>query len=740
MQASRQLVPTARTRPRALRTRPRALPGDALHSRLRRTCRVVLSLPFCLLRLLVAITFAVLVGPLDVSAQTSPTNNNRAQVDFAGLDIQAIAGWDGTVDQTTPIPLSFLISNFSDNVIEGQLILTDPLNGKEVRLGEIFIGPNSVRRFSSIQAMPDWYQCVATFSHEDRILWRRELAITTGKDFSEDVNYLLFVDDGNRMLQWPADETTAEASSSRFVPKPGRGRGVQPLAVRSWQVPQHPGPLTVAQAMVFSETARLETLNDAQWDAIARWICLGGTVFVSEKSTEVIERLKKATPLIVQPAMNIDQLSVHRCGNGSLREYSGPLFSASDTTAPRLIAEAASQLSRYNQMTMIDESSLNWWDSQNADKTRMLVIAVFGIYTLLSGVVTLLLSRLSRRRIAAYTGTVVLAACVAAVVLGGLLRSSDGDLRWVTITQAGPGGVVQLAKIDVQSAGGRNSQVAVRGTKPDLQLVESDTINPRRYYSYVPESNRTGYPPFSSQADLLPDESDACQVNVPITPWGYRQAYATAFDPKVRGLEIKLKWNPPNFPMDTLATMLDQHLILPGQFELNVTNHLPFDLTECRLIISRTVVSQVAGSITHVLDPRTGGLRMQTGASMGKLQHLESMALVENLPISATVTQQAMSMINSSTDDWSFQGRWNDSPVLLPRIAYDGATSAWIVARISRSPILSIDEQRSDFKPLQGLHLFVQEILPEDMPEEWVKIQQPVLERQQKAAAAAKSQ
>jgi hypothetical protein len=713
--------------------------------RLCRKCRIVLSLSFSLLHLLLAMSAAVLVEPLNVSAQTVPPNSNRTQVDFAGLDIQAIAGWDGTVDQAAPVPFSFLISNFSDDVIEGQLILTDPLNGKELRLGEIFIGPNSVRRFSSIQAVPDWYQCVATFSHEDRVLWRRELAITTGKDFSEDLNYLLFVDEGTRMLQWPVDESTAGesaavSSSSRFVPKPGRGRAVQPLAVKSWQVPQHPGPLTVAQAMVFSETADLKMLNDAQWDAIAKWICLGGTVFVSEKSTEVSDRLQKATPLIMQPAVNIDQLSVHRCGSGSLREYSGPLFSANDTTAPRLIAEATSRLSRYNLMTMVDETSLTWWDSQNADKTRILVVVVFGIYTLLSGVVTLLLFRLSRRRIAAWTGTVVLAACVAAVVLGGLLRSSDGDLRWVTITQSEPGGLVQLAKIDVQSAGGRNSQVAVRGTNPDLQLVESENINPYGYHYYVPESNRAGYPPFSWQADLLPAESDACQINVPITPWGYRQAYATAFDPNFRGLEVKLTWDRPNFPMETLATMMSQDVILPGQFTLSVTNRLPFDLAECRLVIGRTTVSQGTGAITHVYDPRTGAFLMQTGAAVGDLQHMKSAALVENLPTSSTVTQQAIRMINSRTDTQSFSGRWSDSPILLPRIAYDGATSAWIVARISRSPILAIDEQRSDFKPLQELHLFVQEILSEDMPDEWVKLQQSVLEQQQKAAAAIKSQ
>jgi hypothetical protein len=62
------------------------------------------------------------------------------------------------------------------------------------------------------------------------------------------------------------------------------------------------------------------------------------------------------------------------------------------------------------------------------------------------------------------------------------------------------------------------------------------------------------------------------------------------------------------------------------------------------------------------------------------------------------------------------------------------------VGRISRSPILSIDEQRSDFRAFEEMHIFVQEILPEDMPEEWLKSQQLRLEKLVESAEKMKSQ
>ena len=74
----------------------------------------------------------------------------------------------------------------------------------------------------------------------------------------------------------------------------------------------------------------------------------------------------------------------------------------------------------------------------------------------------------------------------------------------------------------------------------------------------------------------------------------------------------------------------------------------------------------------------------------------------------------------------------------FPAVGRDGATSVWIVAQISKSPILSIDQQRSDFESLQGQHWYVQEVLPEQVPQEWRDVTERLLKEQLEAAAAAK--
>jgi len=45
-------------------------------------------------------------------------------------------------------------------------------------------------------------------------------------------------------------------------------------------------------------------------------------------------------------------------------------------------------------------------------------------------------------------------------------------------------------------------------------------------------------------------------------------------------------------------------------------------------------------------------------------------------------------------------------------------TSAWIVGRLSESPVLQLDERHNEFTLQEnGLHLFIQELRPEDMPD-----------------------
>ena len=475
------------------------------------------------------IQYLLILILVNVSAHTSAmaqsaANNEQRQPDFPGLDIQAVVGWDGRVEVDAPVPVSFLISNQSNEVLEGQLILSEPETEREINLGDVFVGPGSVRRFSSVLSLSDWNDCVATYTDGSRDFWTRPLLLMTGKDFSEDVNYLLFVDDGGRALQLPVAETSAApgsqqsatsapepagASPDRFTSQFGFGRSVQSVSVKSWQIPQHPGPLTVAQAMLFSETAKVDMLNDPQWGAIGRWVCLGGTVFVHDSSKEVLERLKKAAPLRSLPAVLQNEHQVYRCGIGSIREYSGGLFSTDDSQAIQKLLDASSQLSRYNVLSIPDQLPEAYVGTSNANFTRMMVLAVFSIYLLFSGVVALLMFRSNRRRVMTYTVSVVTIACLTAALLGSYLRNSRGDLHWQSVIVGSPGGAVQVAQIQVQSAGGRNTQVAVRGKNTDLQLLRKKSTDRSDYYSrfavYNPgqAEGAVGYAPFSVQPNLL---------------------------------------------------------------------------------------------------------------------------------------------------------------------------------------------------------------------------------------------
>ena len=706
-------------------------------------------------------------GSVVAIAQGPGRDADKPKPDFPGLDIQVEAGWDGRVEVNAPVPISFLLSNQSEQVLEGQLILTDPFTKKEVNLGDVFIGPASVKRFSSVQALTGWSDCVATYTDGDEVYWTRPVPLITGKDFSEDLNFLLFVDDGGRALQLPGSETPASAESvqpnavqnsptmsggmaidpSRYIPRQGSGRAVQPLSVKTWQIPQHPGPLTVTQGILFSESAKPEMLNEQQWDAIGRWMCLGGTVFLHDSSKEVLDRLKKAAPLTVQPPARWEELSVHRCGGGSIREYSGKLFSADDRTTMEIVLAAVGKLSRTNILWVLDETSIGSWSSSNADKTRLMVIVVFAIYMLFSGVITLLLFRMNRRRVAIYTSSVVLIACIAAAVLGGVLRTSRGDLQWHSVTQSGPGGVSQVAEIDVQSAGGRNTGIAVQGKRADLQLLESTDQSDRHhqydpyYYGYngynssYESSIATGYAAFTTQSNLLPDSPDAFRIRVPITPWGFRKSTATAYDTNLRGLEVKLSYKSDNNAAEQMIYPTGSSVIARGKWTVEVSNQLPFDLTDCRLVLM-TCRAEVS-----VDSPGNFGFGSPALAATPTIRLVPGNAnvAIENLPVYASKTS-SVETVEFQVSQTTNQGFGMNVANACPRAAYNGSTGAWFLGRASKSPLLSIDDKESDFEPLNEVHYIIQEIYPEQLPEEWIEQHQMWMDLQLKGAEEQLSQ
>jgi hypothetical protein len=673
----------------------------------------VLYLPDSTTRTLLA-GLMLFVGASPAIAQTDETRDDS---DTPGLVIEATAGWDGTVDQSAPVPISFLISNYSKRPIEGQFVLSDPMNGHVVLLGEVYIAPEGTRRFTSIQSLTNWFECFATLEFGGHVLWRRELALHTGNTFLANVNYALLIDDSGRTLPLPGATNTAGLQVSTELTVAGEaGRQIECLTVKSWQVPNHPGAIIVAQAVLFPErSGAIKSLNRIQWQALAEWMCLGGTIFVHNESADIVDRLNELAPLEAGERMPSGEDSVRRVGLGAIHEYSLPLFSSGGETMRQQIATAVANLPKHHITTITGSAGINNHQVGRADINRGLVVAFFVLYTFISGAVTLVLFRLTRRRIALYTVTVVLGASVLSGVLGGILRVSEGDLRWMTVTQSGAGGLVQIGRIDVQSAGGRNKTVAISGERTDLQSVGT----PPRYYSW--NQRPMGYPPFSWQPNLAKSDTGIYKVNVPMTPWGIRRLYATAYDKTSQGMDFNLKFEPHILPRSEDGAESDSTDMPAGDFSLTLVNRFPFDVSDCWLVIGATrwasgqTISQ-QGNRSGLLSyfPRPPQAVVPTKDGLIDVYHMKQL---HSLPSDEIRTESFEAEFEFKNADWDMSRTFQGGSVTPPRISRLGTASAWIIGRIQNPPGLSIDRAGTDFVPQESLHLFIQEIRPENMPD-----------------------
>lgn len=666
------------------------------------------------------------------SAALAQNDESTMDRDSPGLVVEARAGWDGTVDRAAPVPVSLLLSNFSDRDIEGHLILSDPRNGWETDLGEIYLSAGATRRFTSIQAFTGWSDCYVALIHDAEVLWRRNLSLNTGSSFNANISFALVINDSQRNPDFPAERPVAVTNPSAAIAG-SEGRPVRFLHVKSWQVPTHPGPLISAQAMIFPEDTPDDNLNGGQWHAIARWMCMGGTVFVHAGSPEVTKRLVESSLMRGELPVQQEHFAVRRIGLGAICEYAPKLFTVESLSTRQAIAETIAKLNRQHLCTSVD-SVHPVRPTGRADRNRMLMVACFGLYTVFSGLIALLLMRRSRRSIVAYMVGVVGTASILSGLLGGVLRMSSGDLTWASITQAGAGGVIQMGRIDVQSAGGRNTQVAITGENADLQATKRQT----RSYRYWNNSTK-GFPPFSWQPNQARGVENTYQVNVPITSWGRRQLMATGIQSDLRRMDFELTFQPRDQsvinPTDdsgvSAAEEASQLIDMPsGKFSLNVVNHLPFTVFDCRLVIGTAAATDAAvanGSRTTTIQViPSGGLSrpIRIRQSPGSMNPAIEIYHVQELPTllpNATHQLTFDAGFRIKADNVTFSRRMQHDLHVLPKVSHVGAVSAWLVGRLEESPIIAIDDSRSDFVTQAALHVFIQEILPEDMPDNFVR-------------------
>lgn len=663
-------------------------------------------------------------------AAMAQADRSQREADAPGLVIEAALGWDGTVDRSAPVPVSFLITNHSDRIIEGQFTLSDPDTGHQAMLGEVVIGPGATRRFASIQDLSDWSECTAALRNGGQVLWQRDLALVSGSAFLANVSFALYVDDSGWRLPLPgAMANAAPISDSDLLVAGEQGRPVRCLTVKSWQVPDHPGPLVPTQAIIFPEGAEVDNLNRVQWQAVAEWMCLGGTVFVHAESREIIARLTESAPLDPGAADQSDEFLVRRCGLGAIYEYQQPLFTTDGDEVRRQIAETTALLTKNHLSNLVATTNLHRRGPNRADRNRVLVVILFAFYTLLSGVVALLLFRLTRRRIGAYTLIVVAGGSVASALLGGFLRFSQGDLQWITVTQAGAGGIVQVARIDVQSSGGRSSQVAVHGEHADLQYFGQ--AEPYYYWN----RRWTGFPAFTWQPNRADGDDETYQVRVPMTPWGRRQLLAIGFKRELQPLDFQLTFEPrepppageaaqndaDREPTNNQETQVETPAISIGVFTLKLVNRLPYDLNACWLIVGATHnFPQPPGSQQPVQlqsFPYRTRSQQATVLTTGGPADVYHMTQLPSIRAGDTYEAEIEADFQLMPNDWDLRRTWPAGSLIPSRLTRLGTATAWLIAHIDQSPILSIDTPHTDFLPQDECHFFVQQIDPEHMPD-----------------------
>lgn len=666
----------------------------------------------CLVKFVLA---GLLTFTLSSNVFAKSGKEQNQEVDTPALVIEIIAGWGGFIHNGSPIPISVLIRNDSERNIEGVLTLNELSSGQEVSLGEVVVAPHTTRRVTSIRSMNNWIDCYASLRQGREVRWRRQLDLHTGKTFDADTNYVLFIDSGGRRLDLPGaqvDSTTKAAFELRVAGR--NGRPLECLTVKPWQISNHPGPLFVAQTMIFAEGAAEKDLNLIQWEAVAEWMCQGGVIFVHSSLREIVERLIEASPLGTEPAVQKDSFLIRRFGTGAIYEYDRPLMTSDAGEIRQSIAKSAARFPKVGTSNMSNWTfSYSRPVSSHANRNRNLIIGLFVGYALITGGGALFLFRFSQKTIAVFTIVMVVGTASLAAILGGYLRMSKGDVRSTTVTHAGVGGLVQTGNIRVQSAGGRNTRIGILGERADLQYTgQADN----EYYRDYGRARNSIFPAFDWQPSLEPNETDRYRINVPMSPWGRRQCHATAFRRESQRINVELKFEreAPSDQDDPLSITRN----LKGTISIKLENRLPFHLADCYLIIGTT----------HDCPPESTLLNPNKNNNSFNMYQDDLKPVDDLIDLYHVQRINGPAPENTSEADFpaDFKGLQRylniaDIQLFMPRspfrIPYMGSTNAFLVARVTKSPIISIDEQHSDFLLQQENHLFIQELSPDEIPE-----------------------
>lgn len=647
---------------------------------------------------------ALMVMNLCSTAFAQPDDED---VDTPGLTIDALAGWKGVASVSAPVPISFLLSNFTSGPIEGELVLLDDWGGHKVSLGDIYLTAGQTRRLGTVQAMRQWNRCLAELRNGNQVLWRRQLTLNNGTNYNRTSNHVLIINDSQRMLEFPGPEQPASPDAAVPAGAVVVNQATPPLVsmnAMTWQMPTHPGPLVPIAAIVFPGPLAADRLNTGQWQALGRYVAAGGTVFLPADEEELRDALSAASPFGLQPAADRDGLSVYRCGLGSVRTFHSGLFMENSSTQEARLAAVLERLPHQELHRQIALTSAYSRDSGRAERSRISILTFMTIYTLLSGIVTLTFMKRKKRTVLIYVSSLVGIACLTSVILGSSVRYSRGDVSWVSVTRLTENGGLQYAELEVQSAGGRSDRLSVTGQEPDLQVVASES---QRYYSNN-WFDSDPHPAFTVQTTQAADRKQAFEARVPITPWGRRELIATDYLPDVRPLEVDLKFEQTAAAGDNSPAV--------GQFTVTVKNTSGMELTDCRVCVSVGAGEQIVelAEQTRLNRVRRYGYWQEEAAIPTRY----SAGVLGDLTKGATKTARFQSDPNQTR--WTVnmdEGRFN-----APSATSTAGIRVWLVARIAKSPSLEIDEDNSNFGAVTSAHFIAQELTPDQIPENLKRI------------------
>ena len=612
--------------------------------------------------------------------------------DYPGLDIQAELGWDGFIDARTPTPISFLISNNSQDVLEGTLVLREPNTFRTLVLENLTAGPGSSRQFGSIIHLTDWEQCEASWEGPRGVLWTRPVSLIGLRQYAPDKAALLYVEEGGRSLKFSTPTgmpVTSGTLPGDFVPLGGLGQQVTPISIPPWQLPVHPGPLTVLRGLVLADTLKPESLNDSQWNALGRWLCMGGLVFVSQNSEKLSDRLLKSCPLRPDgPPSDAPRLLI---GSGCLYRLPGPQGTADE----QLLQQVAEIVSLEPGRVLPDVCrSLEQedWSAPASEVTLVRVMSVLLIYAALSSL-TLLMFRSTRRWILIWTTGVVTLASLGAIAAGISVRMSRGDMLWTVISEPGAGGVVETAVLKLNSAGGSSFRTAVTGQMPDVQINHAEPDRRYNYYNYrgAGEAQLRTWPAFSLTPNLTPDKPGLCTVSVPISPWGERHLRAIDFRGMQSPLQLQLDYQPEEYAGP-----------LQGQWKVQVTGNsswLPENLT-------------LKMEIRHLRREGNGATVLEQLSSTLAIPFQSPPDAPE---WTAVLPETTVSWLPQQIDMWV---RTGGQAELAP-----GMALLWLEGTLTDAPQLQVDQSATEFEEVAaGKHKFIYQVPQSLIPAAWLNL------------------